>query len=229
MLGRDEDPLDLDRPLAFVLVDLVPNGHLRLAVGPQIWQLTHLANLGQTLADLVREHDRKRHQLRRLTGRVAEHHSLVAGADAVERVVVAGVVLDLVRGIDALRDVRRLLVDRDHDAARGRIEAPLGMRVTDLRDLPSHLGRDVDVRLGRNLAGDDDETGRDQRLTGDPAAGIVGEHGVEDGVGDLVGDLVGMSLRDRFGCEQEVARHGREGYLIVWKPEIRSASPSLTR
>ena len=42
----------------------------------------------------------------------------------------------------------------------------------------------------RDLAGDDDEAGRDQRLAGDAAVRIVREDGVEDGVGDLVGDLV---------------------------------------
>ena len=36
MLGRHEHPLDLDRPLDPVLVDLVAHGHLRLAVRAQI-------------------------------------------------------------------------------------------------------------------------------------------------------------------------------------------------
>ena len=62
----------------------------------------------------------------RLAGRVAEHHPLVARADPVERIVVAGVVLELVGHVHALRDVGRLLVDRDHDAARLGVEAVLG-------------------------------------------------------------------------------------------------------
>jgi hypothetical protein len=62
-------------------------------------------------------------KLRRLARRVAEHHPLVARADAVERIVVARVVLHLVRRVDALRDVGRLRVDRDDDAARVRVEA----------------------------------------------------------------------------------------------------------
>ena len=36
VLGRDEDALDLDRPLGPVLVDLVADGHLRLAVRAQV-------------------------------------------------------------------------------------------------------------------------------------------------------------------------------------------------
>ena len=179
MLRRDEDALDLDRPLRAVLVDLVANGHLRLAVGAKVRQVAGLPHLGQPLADLVREHDRQRHQLGRLARRVAEHHPLVAGAELVERVVVTRVVLHLVRGVDALRDVRRLLVDRDDDAAGGRVEAPLGVRVADLLELRSRRSRDVDVRLRRDLAGDDDEPGRDQRLAGDPAVDVVPEDGVE--------------------------------------------------
>ena len=63
--------------------------------------------------------------------RVAEHHPLVAGADAVDRVVVARVVLRLVRLVHALRDVRRLRVDRDDDTARVGVEAERGVDVTD--------------------------------------------------------------------------------------------------
>ncbi len=208
MLRRDQQPLDPDRPLHSLLVEVVADRHLRLSVRPQVRQDARLADLREPLADLVREHDRQRHQLRRLARRVAEHHPLVACAHLVERVVVAGVVLDLVGGVDALRDVGRLLVDRDDDAARVRVEAPLRVRVADLRDLLAHDLRDVDVRLGRDLARDDDEPSRDQRLAGDAPVGVVAKDGVEDAVGDLVGDLVRMSFGDGLGREQELApRH----------------------
>ena len=61
----------------------------------------------------------------------------------------------------------------------------------------------------RDLAGDDDEAGRDERLARDAAVGVVRQDGVEDGVRDLVGDLVGMPLGDRLGRELVRARaHG---------------------
>ena len=162
-------PLDLDRPLAAVLVVLVAHGDLRLAVGPQLRQLAGLAHLREPLADLVREHDRQRHQLRRLVGRVAEHHPLVAGADRSSGSSSSGSCCSLVRRVDALRDVGRLLVDRDHHAARLRVEAQL-RACSRSRDRLAHDLADVDVRLGRDLAGDDDEARRDQRLAGDAAA-----------------------------------------------------------
>jgi hypothetical protein len=149
----------------------------------------------------VREHDRQRHQLVGLVRRVAEHHPLVAGADAVERVVVA--VLRFVRRVDTLRDVGRLLVERDHHTARICVEAVLRARVADLADPLAHEVRDVDVRVGRDLTGDDDEARGDQRLAGDAAHRVVLEDGVEHGVGDLVGDLVRMALGDGLGCEGE--------------------------
>ena len=62
--------------------------------------------------------------------------------------------------------------------------------------------RDVDVRLGGDLAGDDHEAGVDQRLAGDAAGRVVREHGVEHAVGDLVADLVRMPLGDGLGGEQ---------------------------
>ena len=196
VLRGHEHALDFDRTLPSVILDLITNRHLCLAVGPQVGQLARLAHLGEPLADLVREHDRKGHQLLRLVRRVTEHHSLVAGADPVERIVVTRVVLHLVRRIHALRDVGRLLVERNHDAAGRRVEAPLGVRVADLRDPIANDPRHVDIRVGRNLAGDDDEAGGDQRLAGDAAVHVVGQDRVEHRVRDLVGDLVGMALGD---------------------------------
>ena len=101
VLRDDEQPVDLDRPRAAVLVLLVAHGDHRLAVGAQVLERARLSHLGQPAADRVRERDRQRHQLRRLAARVAEHHSLVAGADPVQRVV--GGVVGLV---DAAGDVR---------------------------------------------------------------------------------------------------------------------------
>ena len=63
VLRRDEHALDLDGPLAAVLVDLVAHRHLRLAVGPQVRQHVGLANLREAVRDAVRELDRQRHQL----------------------------------------------------------------------------------------------------------------------------------------------------------------------
>ena len=203
MLGGDEHALDLDRPLAAVLVELVADRHLRLPVGAQVREDVGLPHLREPLREPVREHDRQRHQLVGLVRGVAEHHSLVACSLPVQRVVVA--VLALVRVVHTLGDVRRLLVDRDDDAGRVRVEAELGARVADLADPVADEARDVDVRLGRDLARDDDEPGRDQRLAGDTSLGIVGEDGVEHGVGDLVGHLVRMALGDRLRGEGERA------------------------
>ena len=120
-------------------------------------------------------------------------------------VVVAGLVLHLVGRVDAACDVGRLLVERHDHPARLGIEAVLGARVADVGDLPAHEPRDVDVALRRDLARDDDEPRRDQRLAGDAAVRVVGEHGVEHGVRDLIRDLVGVALGDGLRGEDEGA------------------------
>ena len=132
VLRRDEHAHDLDRPLAAVLVHLVADVTCAFPSGRRYGRICAFRTSDEPLGDPVREHDRERHELLGLGAGVAEHHPLVAGADLVERVVVA--VLHLVRGVDALRDVRRLLVDRDHDAARVGVEAVLGAVVADLAD-----------------------------------------------------------------------------------------------
>jgi hypothetical protein len=207
MLRRDEHALDLDRASPTVRVLLVAHRDLRLAVRPQIEQVVRLPHRCEPPRETVREHDRHRHQLLRLVGGVAEHHPLVTGADLVERVLIA--VLHLERRVDTLRDVGRLLVQRDHHAAGLGVEPVLRARVADLADPLAHEPRNVDVRVGRDLARDHDEPRRDQRLAGDAARRIIREHGVENGIRDLVGDLVRVALGDRLGREGEGATgHG---------------------
>ena len=95
--------------------------------------------IGEAVRELVRERDRQRHELVGLVARVAEHHALVAGAGDVERVVVGRVGARLVRLVDALGDVGRLLVDRVDDGAGVGGEAEVGVGVADLAD---RLARD---------------------------------------------------------------------------------------
>jgi hypothetical protein len=199
VLRRDQHALDLDRAAV-----LVANRDLRLAVRPQVGHQLGAADLGEAMSELVRERDRHRHELLRLTRRVAEHHALVAGACHVELVVVRRVGAGLVGLVHALRDVGRLLVDRGDDGARIAVEPVPALGVADLADRLARDLRDVHVHVGRDLARDDDEAGVHERLAGDAALGILGHHGVEDSIRDLVGHLVRMAFRDRLGGEQEL-------------------------
>ena len=135
------------------LVAVVFDGDLRLAVGPEVVEDAVAPRARQPLHELVREHDRQRHQLVGLGAGVAEHQPLVAGAARV----------------DALRDVGRLLVDRRQHGAGLGVEAELRARVADVLDRLADDLRKVDVAGRGDLAGDDGEAGRDQRFAGDAA------------------------------------------------------------
>ncbi len=65
--------------------------------------------------------------------------------------------------------------------------------------------------LAANLAGEDDELGRRQRLAGDARLRILRKEQVDDRVRNLVGDLVRMALGDGFGREHVAAAHKRDG------------------
>ncbi len=91
MLGGNDDGAGANRTLSVVF-----DRHLRFSIGPQEVEIVRLANLRQPAHQLMREHDRQRHQLERLAAREAEHQTLVACS----------------AGIDALRDVGRLRIDR---------------------------------------------------------------------------------------------------------------------
>ncbi len=147
------------------------------------------ARLREAFAQPVRQHDRQRHQLRRLAAGVAEHQALVAGA----------------AGVHAHRDVGRLAVDRRDDATGLAVESVLGGGVADFLDGFADQLLHVDVGVGRDLAGDEAEAGRDEGLARHAAGRILREDRIQDAVRNLIGDLVRMSFRHRLGREQIAA------------------------
>ena len=206
VLRRQDDRVEPDRAVA-----VVADGDLRLPVGPQAGHDALLADQRQALGQPVREPDRQRQERRGLVGRVAEHQALVAGALQVERVDVGRVVTHLERLVDARGDVRRLLPDRDGDAARVTVEPDVRRGVADAPDDLADDLRDLDVRARGDLARDVHQTGGHHRLDRDARLRVLLEDRVQDRVGDLVTDLVRVPLGDGFGREQAqvVARSWR--------------------
>jgi hypothetical protein len=170
VLAGDDDRVEPDRLVARVL-----DGHLGLAVGPQVRDLAGAPHHGQLPGQPVRQHDRQRHELRGLPARVAEHQPLVARALAV--VVVRALALAVLKRVGhALGDVRRLRADGDGNATGRAVVALGGGVVADLQDLLADNPRDVHVRLGGDLAGHVNLPRRDHRLDRDPARGVVLDH-----------------------------------------------------
>ena len=115
---------------------------------------------------------------------VAEHHALVAGA------------LLLVESLafrHALADVLALLAEGHEDAAGVGVETHRGIGVPDVVNHAAGDGFVVELRRGRDLAGERDKTGFRQGLAGDAAGGVPLEDRVQDGVRDLVAHLVGVT------------------------------------
>ena len=179
-------------------VGVVLDRDLALAVGPEERQRAVAAHLGQAARDAVRERDRQRHQLIRLVGREAEHHSLVAGAELVGLPSLAR----LERVVDALRDVGRLLLDGRQGPAGLPVEAEPAVGVADVAHRAAHDVLDVDVVGGRHLAEHEDHAGGRRHLDRAARVGIVRQDVVEHGVGDGVAQLVGMTLGHRLRCEE---------------------------
>jgi hypothetical protein len=203
VLGGDDNSVDADR----LVVGIVLDGYLRLAVGAEVRELAVLANFGELVRQLVGQRDGRGHQLGRLVGGIAKHHALVACA----------------AGVDTLRDVGGLAIDGRDDSAGVGVEALEGIVITDLVDRVADEGLEVDVGLGGDLTGDDDEAGAGESLAGDAAVGIFGQAGVEDSVGDLVGDLVGMTFGHGLTGEEETVGVGRQsGKLLRSDSRTRS-------
>ena len=133
------------------------------------------------------QHDRHGHELRRLPAGIPEHQALVSRA----LLVSFGL-------INALGDVRGLLVDRGDDAAGFIVKTVFRFRIADVADrVPDEL-LEIAVAQGRDLAGDEDEPGRGQRFAGDAALGVLTKKIVQNGIRDLVANLVRVTLSHRL-------------------------------
>ena len=84
-----------DRPAV-----VVNDGDLRFRVRPQPIGLTALANARELATEPMREHDRRRHQFRRVVAGKTEHETLIS------RALLGRLFPFRLLGIDTLRDVR---------------------------------------------------------------------------------------------------------------------------
>src|SRR5450755_747610 len=182
MLRRDDNRIHANR----LVVGIVFNRDLRLAVGAEVRQHPMLAQFGEPHRQLVRQRYRSRHQLRRLSTSIPNHHSLVAGA----------------AGVYAHGDIAGLLVDAGDHGAGVRVEAVECVVVADGLDGAADYLLEIDVGFGGDFAGDYDQAGGGQGFAGNATEGVVGQAGVEDGVRNLVGDLIGMAFGHGFRSKQ---------------------------
>ena len=185
---------------------VVLNGHLSFAVGTQIAQLAALANVGKLLGQLVRQRDGERHKLWRFIAGVAEHHALVARADVADVFFSA-----LERIVNAHRDVGRLLVDGGEYCAGVAVEAVSVVVVAYIADDFAHDGRDIHLRLSRDLAHAHYHTCGGKRFAGNARLRILLEHSIEYSVRNVVANFVGVTFRHRFRCKKNF-RHWRNSF-----------------
>ncbi len=200
MLRRDDDRRHFDR----AAID-VAHGDLALGVGAQKIELLAFAELGEIFHQPMRHRDRQRHGLRRLVARESEHQALIAGALFLVEAFALG---------DALRDVRRLRLDRGQHGAHVAVEADLGAVVADVERGLSRDFHIVGTRLAGYLAGQNYQAGLGEGLERDPRVGVFLEQRVEDGIRNLVAHFVRMAFGDRLGGEQEILKRHYSRLLL---------------
>ena len=191
MLRRNHHRLHANR---LAVVEL--HGDLRLAVGSQVGHGPVPPDLAQPHAQLVRHHDGKRHELRCVVARVAEHEALVAGAPGGHPHV----------------DVGGLAVHAAQDGAGVAVETVGGVVVADVADGLAGDAGEVDDGLGGDLTGDEGQAGGDQGLASHPPLRVRLQNRVQDGVGDLVRHLVGVPFGDRLGREKMTIVQARHAF-----------------
>ena len=125
VLGGNDHIDDPHRPAVLIL-----DGNLGLGVGPQPGDPAALAHAVQLPAQPVGEHDRRRHQLRRLVAGVAEHQTLVP------RPLLRRLLALRRPRVHALGDVRALAGDQIGDEHLVGVKHIVVMDVADARGWP---------------------------------------------------------------------------------------------
>ena len=191
MLGGKHHVGNGNRPII-----LVAHRDLGLAVGPQPVQFARGPHFGMPQHQAMRQVDRRRHEGGRFPAGVAEHHSLVAGA---QRLALARV--------HTPADIGRLLPDGVQDAAGRAVEAQFRVVVADVPDQPPHQRLEIHPGRCGDLAGHQHETGLDQHLGRHARVAVPRQDGVEHGIGNLVRQLVGMAVGNRLGSKKRGLGH----------------------
>ncbi len=114
-----------------------------------------MAQLRLAFHHAVRQIDRQRHQCRCFIAGVAEHQTLVTGA-LVQKIIGSA--------IDALRDVRALLVVSHQYRATLVVDAVVSVVITDALDGVARHVYVIHVRGGRDLPSQNHQSGIGQRL-----------------------------------------------------------------
>merc|ERR1719377_265903 len=189
--------------VTLIRVLLVLNGHLSLAVRAQPPEAAVLAHVRELLAETRGDQVGERHAVLGLIARVAEHDTLVTGANV--HLVLANV--------HAAGNVRALLVDADLDLLRPAAQALRLDRgevvnegvVADALDSRAHDLLVVQLRTGGDLAEDHDHVVLARSLASDLALRINLQACVEHGIRNLIRELIRVALVHGLRREEEGA------------------------
>ena len=127
--------------------------------------------------------ERNGHQVLRLVGGIAEHHTLVACT-----------LLVLIAIIYTAVDILTLLMDGSQDTTGITIKLVFGLGIANSLNGVTSNGLQVDIHLTAYLTHDDYLTCCYKRLTGHTGVLVVSQELVQDGITYLIGHLIGMAL-----------------------------------
>ena len=207
VLRGDQHGVDAKRDHGAVVV-LVFDGDLRLTVRQDPRAGAVLSHDGQSVAQSVRQDQSQRHQRFVLVGGVTKHDALVTGADVFQRLGP--------HTVDALADIRRLLVQSNQNFARVPVQPVFfGVEADVLADL-SHDRFVVNLGGGGDFTENHHHVRLGRRFASDFGIRILGQDGVQDAVGDLIGEFVRVTLVDGLGREEKVFNLLRHYYLLCY-------------
>ncbi len=197
MLRGDQHLLDPHRhPTA------IAHRHLRLAVRTQIVQRPIVTHVRQAFGEPVRQRDRQRHQLRRLTGRIPKHHPLIARTRHQQLITLRRPRPRLMRRINPQRDIRRLLINRIQHRTRIRRKPKIRIDITNPPNRIPHHTLNIHIRLSRDLPRHHNQPRIHKRLTRHTRQRIIRQTRIQHPIRNLIGNLIRMPLRHRLRRKQ---------------------------
>ena len=139
--------------------------HLGLAVWAKVRDESGLAHFSEALSQTMSQPNWKRHEIRRVVARIAEHHSLVASTLTVEDVFATLATAALFADVDTLCDVGALRVECNNNTTGVAVETVCSIVISDALDCFASNCRNVNICIGGDFTRDNTQTSGEQCLT----------------------------------------------------------------
>ena len=183
---------------AYGFAIVIFNGYLGFSVRAQVRQNAGFAHFCKAAGKFMCQRNRQRHIFRCFVSGITEHHALVTGAYFV---FIGLAFFCFQRFINAKRNIRRLFVNGNQNAAGIAVKAIFSAVITDIDNGFARDFRNINIAARRNFADNMNLPGCNYGFAGNTAMRVLCQNSIKHSIRNLIGNFIRMPFRNRFGSK----------------------------